>query len=186
MTSTQANPPAPGTATSPAGGPGRIDGSAIVDPGLRDFLVSFREGTQRFMNGDTALWLSNASRRDDVMIMGAWGAHEKGWPDVEARYRWAGARFRDSGAELNVEYLTAFESGDLAVTTAIERAQVKLEGQETAALMALRVTHVFRREDGAWKLVLRHADPLVAKTAPATVLEKPEGSVPPASREIES
>jgi ketosteroid isomerase-like protein len=38
--------------------------------------------------------------------------------------------------------------------------------------MALRVTHVFRKEDGAWKLVLRHADPLVAKTAAESVLEK--------------
>ena len=35
--------------------------------------------------------------------------------------------------------------------------------------MALRVTHIFRKEDGAWKLILRHADPLVAKTAPASV-----------------
>lgn len=49
---------------------------------------------------------------------------------------------------------------------------MKLEGQEKAAPMALRVTHVFRREEGAWKLMLRHADPLVAKTAPDAVLEK--------------
>jgi ketosteroid isomerase-like protein len=120
------------------------------------------------MNGDTSLWMENLSRRGDVMIMGAWGAQEKGWPEVKARYDWAGARFRDSAATLAVEYLTAFENGDLALTTAIERAEVKLK----AAPMALRVTHVFRKEDGAWKLVLRHADPLVAKTAPAAVLEQ--------------
>jgi hypothetical protein len=28
------------------------------------------------------------------------------------------------------------------------------------------VTHVFRREDGAWKVVLRHADPLVTFRGP--------------------
>jgi ketosteroid isomerase-like protein len=124
------------------------------------------------MNGDTALWMENVSRRGDVMIMGAWGAHEKGWPEVQARYEWAGARFRDSGAKLTVEYLTSFQSGDLAFTTAIERAEVRVAGQEKAAPMALRVTHIFRKEDGAWKLILRHADPLVAKTSPESVLEK--------------
>ena len=147
----------------------------VVDPGLRAFLVAFREGTQRFMNGDTAPWLGNASRGDDVMIMGAWGGYEKGWPAVEARYQWAGARFRDSGAELAIEYLTAFESGNLAVTTAIERAQVRVEGLETTAAMTLRVTHVFRKEHGTWKLVLRHADPVVARTAPEAVMDKPNG-----------
>jgi len=155
-------------ATSTAGS----DRSVIDDPSLRQFLETFEEGTRRFMNGDTALWMENLSRRSDVMIMGAWGAHEKGWPDVQARYDWAGARFRDSAAKLSVEYLTSVQSGDLAFTTAIERAEVKVVGQDKAAPLALRVTHIFRKEDGAWKLVLRHADPLVAKTAPESVLEK--------------
>jgi ketosteroid isomerase-like protein len=148
------------------------DRSVVTDPSLRKFLESFEEGTRRFINGDTALWMENVSRRDDAMIMGAWGAHEKGWPEVKARYDWAGARFRDASARLSVEYLTAYQSGDLAFTTAIERSEVKLAGREEAAPMALRVTHIFRKEDGAWKLLLRHADPLVAKTAPETVLEK--------------
>jgi ketosteroid isomerase-like protein len=153
-------------------GPALSDRSAIGDPSLRQFLESFEEGTRRFINGDPALWMENVSRRDDVMIMGAWGAHERGWPDVQARYAWAGARFRDSGAKLTVDYLTSFQSGDLAFTTTIERSEVKVAGQEKAAPMALRVTHVFRKEDGAWKLILRHADPLVAKTSAESVLEK--------------
>ena len=148
------------------------DRSIVQDPSLRQFLESFEEGTRRFINGDTALWMDNVSRRDDAMIMGAWGAHEKGWPEVQARYQWAGARFRDSTAKLTVEYLTSVQSGELAFTTAIERSEVKVAGQDKAAAMALRVTHIFRKEDGAWKLVLRHADPLVAKTAPESVLEK--------------
>ena len=148
------------------------DRSVVSDPTLRKFLQSFEEGTRRFINGDTSLFLEHVSRGDDAMIMGAWGAHEKGWPEVRARYDWAGARFRDASAKLTVEYLTSYQSGDLAVTTAIERSEVKVAGQEKAAPMALRVTHIFRREDGAWKLILRHADPLVAKTAPESVLEK--------------
>jgi len=148
------------------------DRSVVGDPGLRQFLESFEEGTRRFMNGDSGLWMANASRRADAMIMGAWGAYEKGWPEVQHRYQWAAARFHDSGATLTVEYLSSFQSGDLAFTTAIERAGVKIAGRDKAAAMALRVTHVFRKEDGTWKLVLRHADPLVAKTAPETVLEK--------------
>jgi ketosteroid isomerase-like protein len=145
-----------------------FDRSAVQDPGLAEFLAAFEAGTERFMNGDPEMWKANASRRDDAMIMGAWGAYEKG----SARYDWAAARFRDADARLEVEYLTAVVEGNLAFTTAIERATVKLAGEETAAPMALRVTHVFRKEDGTWKLVLRHADPLVAKTAPETVLRK--------------
>jgi ketosteroid isomerase-like protein len=155
-----------------AGGAAAFDRSGVGDAGLREFLAGFERGTERFMNGDPAAWKANVSRRDDVMIMGAWGAYEKGWDAVSARYDWAAARFRDADARLSVEYLTAIVGGDLAVTTAIERAEVRLAGQEQAAPMALRVTHVFRNEEGGWKLVLRHADPLVEKTAPETVLRK--------------
>jgi ketosteroid isomerase-like protein len=148
------------------------DTPPATDPSLQAFLPRFEEGTRRFMNGDARLWKENASHADDAMIMGAWGAWEKGWPAVSDRYDWAVARFRDSQASLDVDYLSTFESGDLAVTVAVERATVRLAGQSEVRPMALRVTHVFRREDGEWKLVLRHADPLVGKTAAETVLER--------------
>jgi ketosteroid isomerase-like protein len=64
-------------------------------------------------------------------------------------------------------------SGDLAFTVAIERQEeVRLGDQEKPAPRALRVTQIFRQEDGAWKLLHRHADPLIEKKAPSTVPQK--------------
>lgn len=139
---------------------------------FRTFLESFRTGTEQFMNGDNKLWKENISQTDQAVIMGAWGAYEKGWSQVSTRYDWAAKRFVNSEAKLDVEYLATSVSRDLAYTVAIERAKVRLAGQAAPAPMALRVTHVFRRENGAWKLVLRHADPLMQKTAPEATLLK--------------
>ena len=71
-----------------------------------------------------------------------------------------------------MEYLSKVVNGDLAYTVSLERSEVRLAGQEKPAAMALRVTHIFRKEAGAWKLLHRHADPLTARTAPAAVLQK--------------
>jgi ketosteroid isomerase-like protein len=135
-------------------------------------LPPFEAATSRFLNGDPTRWKPQASRRDDVTLMGAWGAYEQGWNAVGPRYEWAAARLRDSGATVMVEYLASGVSGDLAYTVAIERSEVRPVDQDTPAPMALRVTHIFQQEDGVWTLVHRHADPLMGKTAPATVLQQ--------------
>jgi ketosteroid isomerase-like protein len=137
----------------------------------RSGLVACSAPIRAFLNGDAARWQDNASRRDDVTIMGAWGAYEAGWSEAGPGYDWAAARFRESGATVDVEYISGGTSGDLGYTVAIERSFVHLAGSGKPAQMALRVTHIFRKEDGTWKLVHRHADPLIAKTAPATVLK---------------
>jgi ketosteroid isomerase-like protein len=142
------------------------------DSNLRAFLPRFEESINRFINGDNTLWKQNASHRDDATIMGGWGGYVKGWDKVDPWYDWAAARFRESGAKVKFEYISSTVSGDLAYTVAIERSEVLVVDQDKPAPMALRVTHIFRKENGVWKLVHRHADPLIDKTAPAAVLKK--------------
>jgi hypothetical protein len=139
--------------------------------GFQAFLRQFEEGTRRFINGDATLWKQHVSQRGDATIMGGFGGYEQG-EAVGPRYDWAAAQFRPSGAVLKVEYLTSAVSGDLAYTVTIERSQALIAGQTAPTPMALRVTHAFRKENGAWKLVHRHADHLVEKTAPEAVLRK--------------
>lgn len=143
--------------------------SPFDDPALRAFMPRFERATEQFINGQREPWLELASRRDDVTIMGGWGAYERGWREVGPRYEWAAERFRPSGAKLSVEYLASGLSGNLAYTVAIERSESLVVGQERPRLHELRVTHLFRKEHGAWRLIHRHADPLMAKTAPDAV-----------------
>jgi ketosteroid isomerase-like protein len=164
--------PAPVLAPVPGPAPGGANTTPFKEAALRAFLARFERATEAFINGNPQLWLELASRRDDATIMGGWGAYERGWNEVGPRYDWAAARFRPSGARLTVEYLAGGVSGDLAYTVAIERAESLVVGQDKARRHELRVTHFFRKEDGAWKLIHRHADPLMAKTAPDAVFAK--------------
>jgi ketosteroid isomerase-like protein len=152
------------------------DALSAVDKDFRAFLREFEEGTNRFINGDATLWNQHVSRAEDATIMGGFGAYEVGGRAVRERYDWAVKRFRPSGGKMDYTYLTVGVSGDLAYTVTIDRGAVHLIDRPAPAPMALRVTTIFRKESGAWKLIHRHEDPLIDKTAPAAVIQK---AVPP-------
>lgn len=142
------------------------------DASLRAFLSQWEQAQSRFINGDPALWKQNASHGADATILGAFGGHEKGWNEVGPRLDWASSHFKESRARQQIEYLNTGASGDLAFTVSIERQHARMSGQDTLTPRALRVTQVFRKEQGAWKLLHRHADPLLERRAPATVPQK--------------
>lgn len=56
------------------------------------------------------------------------------------------------------EVLSSGADGDLAYWTGRQIATMDVKGQDRPVEMVLRTTEVFRREDGRWRLVHRHAD----------------------------
>ncbi|MGO4836815.1 nuclear transport factor 2 family protein, partial [Rhizobiaceae sp. 2RAB30] len=77
---------------------------------------------------------------------------------------------RDAGlfgpeGQTHFEVLHAASGEGVAYWTGIQCAVVRIGDRTEAMPMDLRVTEVFRREDGAWKLVHRHADTLVSAPA---------------------
>lgn len=148
--------------------------AATAESSFRAFLPRWEEAQSRFINGDPALWKQHASHRDDVTILGAFGGHgEKGWETVGARYDWASSQYKGGGATMIVEYLSVVISGDLAITVGIERQEgARVGDQQSPARRALRATQIFRREGGDWKLLHRHADPLIEKQVPSATPKK--------------
>jgi ketosteroid isomerase-like protein len=84
------------------------------------------------------------------------GSHREG---AQARHRHlALGRKRFTGADaVDVEHTVIASSGDLAYTAGFERSHVSVDGGPLRD-MVIRVTHIYRRIDGDWKLVHRHAD----------------------------
>lgn len=145
-----------------------------TDSTFRAFLRQWEKAQSLFINGDPTLWKQHASHRDDVTILGGFGGYgEKGWSAVGARYDWASSQYKGGGATMKVEYLSIVVSGDMAFTVGIERQEgARVGDQQTPTQRALRATQIFRKEGGEWKLLHRHADPLLEKQALTTAPQK--------------
>jgi len=133
------------------------------------FLERYEAANTAFVNGDSSPWLSIAAAKDPVSIFGGFGGlGESGVAEVLQRYLRAATAFQPSGAEVDFEYLVKDVRGRLAYTVAIERAHVLYAGHTEREPQVLRVTMLFRREHGAWKIVHRHADTMTSLQLPTT------------------
>ncbi len=123
-------------------------------------------------NGDPALRLDMWSTRDPVTLFGAWGPCKSGTGEVTRISRWVASRFSNCST-YRFELVAAGVSGDLAYTVGYEHSTASVDG-EPAKQSTLRVTHVYRRENGEWKIVHRHGDRLpVDQSPPAEVSSFP-------------
>jgi ketosteroid isomerase-like protein len=99
-----------------------------------------------------ALW----SHEDPVSLFGAAVPLESGRAGIERVSRWLARRMSHS-KKFDVELVAAGVSGDLAYTVGLEHSEYSIDGGPVQAAV-LRVTHVYRREDGRWRIVHRHGD----------------------------
>ena len=114
-----------------------------------------RAGLAAMGSGRPESYMDCWAMSEDATLFGAWGPIEKGYGRLAETFRWVGGRFK-SGA-LVPEDVVSFESGDLAYTVGFERGNVAVDATTTAP-MTIRVTHIYRRIDGTWRLIHRHAD----------------------------
>ena len=108
--------------------------------------------------------------------MGASWRLSKGWKEVSARSDWACRRLAKSETtKLNLKLNTSRTAGGRRRSRlhgTIERGGVVLWIRTNGRPWLCAPPNFSGKENGSWKLLHRHADPLIGKTAPATVLQK--------------
>jgi ketosteroid isomerase-like protein len=129
---------------------------AEVDEFLAATMPRLDEAEIALHNGDAhpryAMW----SHHDPVTLFGA-AFNGSGWAELEPLFERLGSSFSSCTSYEN-EVIAAGASGDLAYIVAFEHTTASI-GDGAPQAYVLRVTTVFRREDGEWKVVHRHGDP---------------------------
>jgi ketosteroid isomerase-like protein len=146
------------------------DEDARVPAALREAIKELHAAVNRAAGGDARRIQQLYSHRDDATAFYGWGGYERGWDAVRRRWEWAASQF--AGGTVGYENLTTVVTPELAYTTDVETFRVRITGMDGPVEWSNRVTHIFRLEDGAWRLVHRHANRLEAQTPAADSLSR--------------
>jgi ketosteroid isomerase-like protein len=123
------------------------------------FLLQRTHAAEAYVTGDAEPLSAIVARASDATFFGPGGGAVHGAEAVATRYRSDAPTF-ERGSTTRLEILHAAAGDDVAYWVGYQHAMARLRGRADPVPMKLRVTEVFRREDGAWKLVHRHADML--------------------------
>jgi ketosteroid isomerase-like protein len=111
------------------------------------------------------------SHREDVTLANPFGPPVRGWEHAAATMERAASNYRD-GEIVGFANVAKYATPELAYVVEMERYRAKVGGGDELAPIGLRVTSIFRREDGVWKIVHRHADPITATRPAGSVIQE--------------
>jgi ketosteroid isomerase-like protein len=130
-------------------------------PALEPFLEQYYEAHEEFIRGNPKPMRGLWTRQGDVTLFYPWGGPAlNGYEALEAGAERSAANYRD-GRTTKVERITQYVTPDLAFLVEVWRFQVRIGGHQQPEPVGLRVTQILRPEDGTWRIVHRHADPMV-------------------------
>ncbi|WP_247047289.1 YybH family protein [Arthrobacter rhizosphaerae] len=127
-----------------------------------DLVVEqYHRALDAIVRGDSGLQKKMFSGRDDVSLANPIGPPVRGRSAVEQTMDRAVSQLRE-GEPTTFERISEYTGTELAYIVEIERTQAKVGGADELSRISLRVTTIFRLEDGHWKVIHRHADPITS------------------------
>jgi ketosteroid isomerase-like protein len=137
---------------------------------LEGVLERCQGALREFVKGNPEPMQAMFSHREDVTLANPFGPPVRGWEQGAATMERAASNIRE-GEIADFETLSKGVTPELAYVVWVERNMGKLGGREEAARFDLRVTTILRPEEGAWKIVHRHADPITTPRPAESVIQ---------------
>jgi ketosteroid isomerase-like protein len=121
---------------------------------IRDASTQFYAALKRMLNGDARALSDVWSHRSFVTAMHPLGGRQVGWAEVRKTWEQIAQRSSEGKVELKDQLICL--AGEVAYEVGVEHVEAKLGGQIVAA--KIRVTNIYQREAGAWKITHHHTD----------------------------
>jgi ketosteroid isomerase-like protein len=137
-----------------------------------ELIEQYYRAQREFLRGNPETVKDLFSHREDVTLANPYGPPVRGWKQVAKAVDHASS-LRSDGTFLEWQIVAKYVSAELAYVVQIERAEAKIGAREEITPLAVRSTMIFRpEEDGEWKIVHRHADPITTpRPAESVILE---------------
>jgi ketosteroid isomerase-like protein len=142
-----------------------------AEDNVDELIKQFDVAVGGFLKGNPEPVEKVYSHRQDVTLANPLGPAVRGWEQVAATIEHAASQVRD-GALVDVENVVKYVTPELAYIVRMERSEAKVGGQEAVTPISLRVTMIMRPEDGVWKIVHRHADPITSARPAESVIQQ--------------
>ena len=134
-----------------------------------EFLERYHQALGEIINGKTDIYEELFSEHYDVTLGNPFGPFARGREGIVQRLKVASRKY--NGGQLSgFDTISKYETSELAYLVEVERFEAKVGDSDELAPVALRTTSIFRPEAGVWKLVHRHADPIVTDRPAESVL----------------
>jgi ketosteroid isomerase-like protein len=140
-------------------------------PDLDDVIDEQHRALDAFARGDPGPAAKLWSQRDDVTLGNPFGPFVRGYEQVVQTMKHAASLYRD-GQAVGFDLVAKEVTANLAYLVEVERLSAKMGGSDDVSAVHLRVTSIYRNEDGAWKLVHRHADPITSARSSGSVIQR--------------
>jgi ketosteroid isomerase-like protein len=143
---------------------------ATVDD-LDQVIEQCQKALDEFVKGNPKPMQEMFSHRDDVSLANPFGPPVRGWDEVARTMERAASNLKEGGM-VAFEELAKYVTPELAYTVWLERQKANLGGRGGVTPFTLRVTMIYRPEEGTWKVVHRHADPITSTRPPESVIQE--------------
>ncbi len=136
-----------------------------------EVVEHYQRALEEFVKGNPEPNKRLFSHQEDVTLANPLGPAVRGWEQVAATMERAASQV--SGGEIVAfENVARYVTPELAYLVWVERNKAKLGARQEIVPFALRVTTIFRPEDGTWKVVHRHADPITTARPVESVIQQ--------------
>ena len=115
-----------------------------------------RDAEAALVRGEPGPLMQMWSNTDPVSLLGAVGVTKIGWDEIRRTLQAVSSRL-SGGEDITYEIMSFDISDDVAWTAGLVRYTGRMDaGPRTQ--YALRLTHIYRREAGNWKIAHQHSD----------------------------
>ena len=137
-----------------------------------DLIEQYYRAQRQFLRGNPEPVKNLFSHTEDVTLANPYGPPVRGFDEVSKTIEHA-ASLRSDGTVVGWQIGAKHVTPELAYVLQIERAKAKIGAREDIAPIAVRATMIFRpEEDGEWKVVHRHADPITTPQPAESVIQE--------------